>query len=226
MTAGGAADIPGGRDATTEHVRAAYDTVADAYDRLVADVSVEAPIDLAMVQLLLDRVGRNMHASVLDAGCGPGRMMTHLRLLDPTLELTGMDLTPAMVQRARHHHPSLRIEQGDLTQMPFPAGTFDGVLSWYSIIHTPERTLHGVFSEFRRVLRPDGALLLGFHAGTGERIARRAYGHDVDLSIQLHDVRRVRDLLEGAGFLVRASLERGARAVEKGPQGFLLTTRG
>ncbi|WP_158600478.1 class I SAM-dependent DNA methyltransferase [Tessaracoccus antarcticus] len=210
----------------TQRVRATYDALADAYDHLVGDVSVEAPIDLAMVQLLVDQVGNSTGASILDAGCGAGRMMAHLHHLDPTVVLTGIDLSQGMVARARTHHPSLRIDQADLALLPFAEDTFDGVLSWYSIIHTPQQALERILSEFGRVLRPGGALLLGFHVGAGERRIHHAYGRDLELTVQMHEIQVVRSSLEGGGFHMRASLEREARASEKGPQGFLLATRG
>jgi SAM-dependent methyltransferase len=47
-----------------------------------------------------------------------------------------------------------------------------GVVAWYSIIHTPPDRLPVVFSEFHRVLRPGGHLLVAFQVGD-ERVHRR-----------------------------------------------------
>ncbi len=87
--------------ARLDEIRAVYSTVAHSYDDLIPDTRFEAPIDLAMVQHFLDQVGTGRSASVLDAGCGAGRMMGYLETLDPTLHLTGVDLAPGMVARAR-----------------------------------------------------------------------------------------------------------------------------
>ena len=75
------------------------------------------------------------------------------------------------------------------------------------------------------MLRVEGSLLLGFHAGSGTRIARQAYGHDIELHVQLHDPGEVRDIVTAGGFEVRARLDRSARPVEKNAQGFLVATR-
>lgn len=209
----------------TDQTRTAYSTIATTYDELVGDTSFEAPIDLAMIQHFLSQVGVDRGAHLLDAGCGAGRMLTYLEQLDPSLQLTGIDLAPGMVRQARRNHPTRRIDEAALAALPHDDAHFDGVLSWYSIIHTPAAELACVVSEFGRVLRPGGLLLLGFHAGSGQRIAQRAYGHDVALRIQLHDVHHMQDALTAGGFEVQVQLERGARPVEHNPQGFLLTTR-
>lgn len=209
----------------TEQTRRAYTTVAASYDELLADTRWEAAVDLAMVQHLLAQVGVGRGAHVLDAGCGSGRMLAYLEQLDSSLQLTGVDLAPGMVARARAHHPTRQIDEGDLAALPYGAGHFDGVLSWYSVIHTPAADLPCVVAELGRVLRPGGSLLLGFHTGSGGvRLARQAYGHDVELTVELHDVRAVSQALTAGGLEVRAQLERAARPGEKNPQGFLLAT--
>ncbi len=212
-------------DPATAQVRAAYSAVAETYDRLLPDVSFEAAVDLSMVAHFLVQVGAGRGADLLDAGCGTGRMMTYLERLDPSLHLTGSDLSPAMVARARAHHPTRRIDEADLAALPYGEATFDGVLGWYAIIHAPAAGLSGIVAELRRVLRPGGALLLGFHAGSGQRLAHRAYGHDVALTVYLHESSAVADALIAGGFEVGARLERAARPGEKNPQGFLLAVR-
>jgi ubiquinone/menaquinone biosynthesis C-methylase UbiE len=210
---------------TRDELRAAYTTVADSYDDLIPDTRFEAPIDLALVRHFLDLVGTGRSASILDAGCGAGRMMSYLERLDPTLDLTGADLAPGMVARARSRHPTRQIHEAELAVLPFADGQFDGLLSWYSIIHTPSTELPRVVAELARVLRLGGSLLVGFHAGTGERIARQAYGHEIQLRVQLHDPGEVRDVLSAGGFEVVAVLDRAARSVEKNAQGFLVAIR-
>lgn len=212
--------------ASNEHTQAAYTTIADSYHQLLSDVSFEATIDLAMVQHFVEQVGFHRNGELLDAGCGTGRMMTHLSQLDPSLQITGIDFAHGMVDRARLDHPDRQIDRAALTSLPFRAARFDGVLCWYSIIHTPEAELGGLVAELARVLRPQGSLLLAFHTGSGQRVARRVYGHDVDLTVQLHDVSRVAGILATEGFMVQVRLERAARPSEKDPQGFLLATRG
>ena len=52
--------------------------------------------------------------------------------------------------------------------MPFAENTFDGLISYYSIINTPKIYIGKLFSEFNRVLKPNGCLLVAAKAGTSE----------------------------------------------------------
>lgn len=211
-------------DQTAGLTRAAYDTVATSYAAMIPDTRYEASVDLAMVRHFVESIAVRP-AAVLDAGCGTGRMIGHLLGLDGELVITGSDLSPSMLEVARSAYPSLELVVGDNADLPFDDGRFDGVLAWYSTIHTPPHRLGEVFREFFRVLRPGGMLLLGFQAGTGERRIENAYGHDVELTAYLHHTPYAREALGAAGFAVTAVLDRGPRPSEKHGQGFVLAAK-
>jgi SAM-dependent methyltransferase len=203
--------------------RDGYDTVAAAYARLLPDTRHEAAPDLAMVRHLVTSLTVAVPPPrVLDAGCGTGRMIEHLRSIEPSLDVVGVDLSPGMVAEARAAHPGTRIDEGALTALPYEDGSFDGVLAWYSIIHTPPHGLAPVLGELRRVLRTGGRLLLGYQSGTGHRRLDRPYGHDVEMHAFLHHTPFVQAALETAGFTIDTTLDRGARPDERFPQGFVL----
>lgn len=214
---------PDDLDALVAQTRLAYDTVAQTYAELLPDVSFEDPRDLALIDRLIARLSPGSH--VLDAGCGAGRLLTHLARLEPTLDLAGIDLSRGMVTAARAAHPRLPIAQGDLRDLPYDDGTFDGILAWYSIIHTPPALLDEICDEFRRILSPRGSLLVAFQAGAGKRLTSRPYGHEVELRAFLHDPADVAAALVRAGFAPEAELDRPARATEKHRQGFVLARR-
>lgn len=209
---------------TTDLTRTAYDIVAASYAEMIPDTRYEAAVDLAMVRHFVESLSQRP-AAVLDAGCGTGRMIEYLSALDSDLVIAGSDLSPSMLEVARSAHPGLELVVGDNADLPFDDERFDGVLAWYSTIHTPPHRLGPVFAEFRRVLCTGGALLLGFQAGTGDRRIDRPYGHDVELTAYLHHTPHVRDALGSAGFTVTTVLDRGPRPSEKHGQGFVLATR-
>jgi ubiquinone/menaquinone biosynthesis C-methylase UbiE len=202
--------------------RKAYDLVAENYAREIPDAAFEAELDLALIRLFVDLLGDRTR--VLDAGCGTGRMSAHLQALHPPLELTGVDLSPGMLAQARSAVPDVDFVEGDLAALPFAAGSFAGALAWYSIIHTPDERLPEVFAELRRVLDTGGVVLLGFQAGSGERLIQHAYGHeDLDLVAYRHDVDPVAAALVAAGFEVHTRLDRGPQGeYERSHQGFVL----
>lgn len=207
---------------TDDVVARAYDVVARSYAELVPTAGregdPETDVELSMVREFATSLP--LGASVLDAGCGAGRMITYFDTL-AALTIDGCDVSKEMVQLARRAHPQRRIAVAALSSLPYAERSFDGVLAWYSIIHTPPSGLADVFAEFRRILRPGGMLLLGFQAGTGARRISEAYGHEVDLLAYLHDVSDVAAQLEGSGFHIRAGLSRAATGQEPHAQGFV-----
>ncbi|WP_164861567.1 class I SAM-dependent DNA methyltransferase [Microbacterium sp. CPCC 204701] len=209
---------------TTDLTRTAYDTVAVNYAEMVPDTRYEADVDLAMVRHFVESLAPRP-AAVLDAGCGTGRMIGFLGSVDSDLVVAGSDLSPSMLEVARSAYPSLELVVADNADLPFDDERFDGVLAWYSTIHTPPHRLGSVLAEFRRVLRRGGMLLLGFQAGTGERRIDKPYGHDVELTAYLHHTPYVRDALGSAGFAVTTVLDRAPRSSEKHEQGFVLATK-
>ncbi|MDL9977897.1 class I SAM-dependent methyltransferase [Microbacterium sp. ASV49] len=201
--------------------KSAYDLVAASYAEIIPDTRYESALDLEMVELFAELVGEGR---ILDAGCGTGRMTAHLLARHPSLSLVGSDLSPEMLRQARLAVPDVEFVEGDLAALPFDDASFDGILVWYSTIHTPDEGLPTVFAELRRVVRDGGAVLLGFQAGSGERLIEQAYGHDgLDLVAYLREVDAVAGGLADAGFVVHTKLERGPRGeFEKRPQGFVL----
>ena len=204
-------------------VRSAYDTVAEAYATALPDTSFEAPLDMAMIDdfcaSLLAVPGRK----VIDAGCGAGRLSAYVS--DAGLDVTGVDLSPGMVRMARQSHPGLDFEVGQLTDLPAADAGADGILAWYSIIHSAPADLPEIAREFWRVLRPGGLALIAFQAGSGHRTLERAYGHDVALRAELHSPDDVVLRLTEQGFVLEAQLVRAARSTEKHPQAMLLLRR-
>ena len=202
----------------------AYDVVAESYAQLVADTAYEAPLDLAMVSHFVAEIEEIGGARLLDAGCGAGRMITFIDAI-ASFEIEGVDISPRMVEQAHRAHPARTFSVAELKALPHEDAYFDGVLAWYSIIHTPTTELSSVLSELHRVLRPGGYALFSFQAGTGERTIRHAYGHDVTLQAQLYDDLAVQDALEDVGFTVAARLRREPRTTEAHSQGFVLARR-
>lgn len=105
---------------------------------------------------------------VAELGCGPGRVTAHLR--DLGLDAFGVDLSPVMIDLARKAYPDLRFEVGSMDALDLAEGELDGVVSWYSIIHTPPQELPPYFAEFRRMLAPGGHILLAFFESEGETV--------------------------------------------------------
>lgn len=72
---------------------------------------------------------------------------------------------PEFINHARQTYPDVSFELGSLDQLSDGDGSVGGILAWYSLIHNEPSTVPAVLEEFARVLKPDGALLLGFFIG-------------------------------------------------------------
>lgn len=210
-------------DERLDSVRSTYDAVAESYARLLPDARFEAPADHGMIRAFVAHVTEGNAQSVVDAGCGTGRMTRLLASLG--VDVSGIDLSPGMISVARRNYPGLSFDAAGLSELPFADMQLGGVFAWYSIIHSPPEELPRVFAEFFRVLTPGGHALLSFQVGEGHRHLSRAYGHDVSLESQLFTPETIAGLLTDSGFSVIARMTRQARAQEKTPQAVLLAHR-
>jgi SAM-dependent methyltransferase len=134
--------------------------VRDGYDEVAASYLAERDVggeDVVALASLLEQLEPG--ALVLDGGCGAGVPVART-LLAAGLRIVGMDFSINQLALARQHVPDATPVQGDLTRLPFPIASFDGVVSYYAIIHVPRVDHPTVFAEVRRVLRPGGCALL------------------------------------------------------------------
>jgi SAM-dependent methyltransferase len=204
--------------------RAAYDTVAVDYARLLEGELARSPLDRALLGHFAELVTLEGGGPVVDVGCGPGRITGHLATLG--LDVSGVDLSPGMVAEARRRHPDIDFRTGSLAGLGLAEGSVAGVVAWYSVIHTPPALLPEVFAELHRVIRPNGLLLLAFQAGGFSVRHEQAYGHEVTFEAHRHDADDVTSQLVDAGFRVTVRTERARQDQEKTPQAFLLARRG
>ena len=185
----------------------AYDAVAVLYADLFRDSLDRLPLDRAILAAFAESVRAAGAGPVAELGCGPGHVTAHLR--DLGLNAFGVDLSPRMIELARAAYPDLRFEVGSMHALDLPDGELGGILSWYSVIHTPPRELPPYFAEFRRVLAPCGLLLLGFFESGGDPVtefdhkAAPAYCWPID---DLAELAREADFRE-IGRMLREPLE-------------------
>ena len=103
--------------------------------------------------------------SVLDVGCGTG---AHLDLYNRIgCKLFGIDSSVAMLQVARQRlGDRAELYFGDASAMPYPDRSFDLAMSSLVLHEMPQTTRSAVLNEIKRVIKPDGRILLiDFHPG-------------------------------------------------------------
>jgi SAM-dependent methyltransferase len=133
-------------------VKTGYNQIADCY-------LSERTKDSADVRLLGDFMELlAADAKVLDAGCGAGIPIT--RLLAEKFDVIGVDFSAAQVELAKQNVPNATFLCEDLTDLHFPEDFFDGICSYYAIIHIPREEHRALLEKFHRMLNTGGVALL------------------------------------------------------------------
>ena len=154
---------------------------------------------------------------VLEVAIGTGR---NIGYYGDDIEVTGVELSPAMLDLARQHaaHLGRAVEllEGDAAHLPVDDESFDTVVCALSLCTIPDPAM--ALAEMRRALVPGGRLLLLDHVGStwppvyavqwlAERLTIRLAGE--------HFTRRQRPLVEAAGFRIIESERLKAGTVER-----------
>lgn len=173
-------------DDETRRVRRLYEKMAPHYDRVIA-----------VAERLLFADGRawacaHARGRVLEVGVGTGR---NLRFYPPGVELTGIELSPAMLSHARHRATALDqqvdLRLGDAQHLPFGQASFDTVLATLTQCSVPDDT--AAVAEMARVLRPGGRLVLLDHVASPRPGVRRVQALLDPLFVRLQGDHLLRD---------------------------------
>jgi ubiquinone/menaquinone biosynthesis C-methylase UbiE len=166
------------RDLDTQF-RRWYDAAAGHYDDRFQGVFATL-----QAQLIVDLIAPRPGMRILDVGTGTGRGALALAAASDAV-IVGLDLTPGMLRRAAENRAAAGLEwpalvQGNGRQLPFPDATFDAVLSIRTLHLFPTPYLGAFVDEMKRVLKPDGVLLVEFNsplAGCGWVLVRESLRH-------------------------------------------------
>lgn len=126
-------------------------------------------------RLLMNQAHLRPRDRVLDIGCGTGTLAVQLKQSNPDIQICGLDPDPKALARAVHkaqkQHVTVAFEQGFADSLPYPALSFDTVLSSFMFHHLETDVKQKMLVEVRRVLKPGGRFrLLDFEikdAGSG-----------------------------------------------------------
>lgn len=141
-------------------------SAAEAYGTQVVDVAgilgtaiSPADPDRAIIEPWASGVG----GRILDVGSGTGRWTAHLDALGHTVE--GLEPAERLVNLARAHFPGVTFHHGAIADLVEADRRWDGILSWYSLIHMGRGELPEALAILRTALRDGGSLLLSFFSG-------------------------------------------------------------
>ncbi|MGH8983284.1 MAG: class I SAM-dependent methyltransferase [Acidimicrobiia bacterium] len=189
---------------TRSEIAAGYDVAAREYTEEFADELDRKPFDRELLtRFAAATAGRG---TVADIGCGPGHIAGFLAARG--VEACGIDLSTEMVAIARGRYPTIPFVAGDMLALGLDHGVLAGITAFYSLIHLPRDAVPTALTELRRVLAPNGYLLLAVHGGEGEVRRDSWYDHPVKMAATLFGLDPLLRDIVGAGFVVEESVTR------------------
>lgn len=179
-----------------EHSRKMFNRIASRYESTLAGWH-SGRMKVAALRCL----EQDVRGSLLDVGCGPGLLLATLAAQYPQLHLAGLDIAPEMVKVAKERlGERADIRLGDSERLPWQDASFSYIFCVDSFHHYPNA--RKVLHEFRRVLAPDGRLLLA--DPTAPAPFRNILNLIIRLmrmgDVQMYDRRKMTTLLENCRF--------------------------
>ena len=182
-----------------------YDEVAAAYAEQFRDELEHKPFDRKMLDWLIEKTaGRGI---LCDMGCGPGQIAGYLH--NRGAIVCGIDLSEEMVKYAAAANPELQFSQGNMLRLDeVPDNSYAGIAAFYSIIHVPKPAVVTALTELRRVLKPEGVLLVTHHIGSNIVHRDEFIGKQVSLDFIFFETQEMKSYLTDAGFDLEEVIER------------------
>jgi demethylmenaquinone methyltransferase / 2-methoxy-6-polyprenyl-1,4-benzoquinol methylase len=137
-----------------EAVRTMFDRIAPVYDAM--NRVMTGGLDLRWRRLAAQAVVQ-AGDRVLDGACGTGDLAI-AALRAGAGRVTGIDFSPAMLERARRKVPTVDWVEGDLLALPFADATFDAATVGFGVRNVADLPL--ALRELRRVLRTGGRVAI------------------------------------------------------------------
>ena len=193
---------------------------SESYDQCILQWLLFGPSHRAIIARIREQWG-DKPLRVLDIGCGTGIFAERIREALPSAQVVGIDLVSGMLQKGaerwRKHAGSVAAIQADSERLPFDRGTFDVVTCANSFHHYPHQS-HAV-TEMRRVLRPNGRLMLvdGYRDGPWGWLIYEVCVATVEGAVHHAKSSEIRRMFSDAG------LQAIEQTVYRGAAPFLLT---
>jgi SAM-dependent methyltransferase len=185
----------------TSRTVASFEASADAFERTFMDVSAYAP-DLSVSAALLPEGAR-----VLDLGCGPGNVAKFLVGLRPDLRITGIDLSPAMVERFRKNLPGADARVLDLRQIGTLASGWDGAIASFCLPFLDHDEAAAFLQALGVLVIPGGHLYLSTMQGNTQGMEKTGFGGPRDFFFNYYERATLEGMLTSAGFQVQSYRE-------------------
>jgi len=190
---------------TQKEITETYNKVAANYAAHYINELDGKPLDKLLLRYFAEE-NKNKGA-MLDIGCGPGQT-TKFLTYSGCQDITGTDISPAMIENAKSINPALNFEVADVLNLPYADNTFGAAVAFYAIVNFDYPAIKKALSEINRVLKSGGQFLFSFHTGNQMVHLDELLEEQVNIDFYFLDTERVVDLLKETGFNVIDTLIR------------------
>ena len=150
----------------TKNLRGTKDNIAALYDRMtsVPEFLATSEVSREKIAAFFDSLPKG--TSILDVG--PGKGEEAKLAIDKGHHVTGVDISPKMLDVFKQSVPEATSVAGDARNLPFASDSFDAVFAASCILHLDRSDGITAIKEFYRVLKTGGWLFLATTCGDGD----------------------------------------------------------
>lgn len=105
------------------------------------------------------------NATVLDIGCGPGNISNYLYNLKPGLKITGIDMSPNMIELAKNNIPHADFIVLDIQNIHKLTSLFDGIVAGFCIPYLCYNDVSDFLEKLGNIISEKGIFYLSFVEG-------------------------------------------------------------
>ncbi|MRG85830.1 class I SAM-dependent methyltransferase [Salinibacillus xinjiangensis] len=130
---------------------------SDSYDETVSGQDIEYKKVFEQYDAILERVAQSVEGHVIEFGVGTGNLTA--KLLEHGCQVTGVEPSPMMREKAKEKVPNVQVVDGDFLNFPLNGHPVDGVVSSYAFHHLTDDEKEEAIAKYARLLEKGGKIV-------------------------------------------------------------------